>query len=205
MQLMGFVRTFSLCCLLVLTGVADAASRQPVRSDGGMVVTASDIASQIGADILERGGNAVDAGVAVGFALAVTFPSAGNIGGGGFMVIYDASQQRATAIDYREMAPLGADKDMYLDEEDNVIEGLPTDGHMAVAVPGTVAGLLYALENYGTMDRKQVISPAIDLARKGFTVNWHLARSLERSGERLSRHSESKRIFLNDGEYWKAG
>ncbi|XOV89146.1 MAG: gamma-glutamyltransferase [Pseudomonadota bacterium] len=189
----------------VVASVAMAASPQPVRSTQGMVVSASDLVSAIGADILAEGGNAVDAAVAVGFGLAVTFPSAGNLGGGGFMVIYRASDRHATTIDYRETAPGAATENMYLDANDNVVEGASTDGHGSVAVPGTVAGLLYVLEQYGSMSRRQVMAPAIRLASRGFEVNWHLQESLKRSEERLSLHPESRRLYLRDGNFYRVG
>ncbi len=194
------------CVLLLVTSESTlAASRLPVRSDGGMVVSASSLASQIGVDVLNQGGNAVDAAVAVGFALAVTFPSAGNLGGGGFMVIHSAEAGKSTTIDYRETAPAAAHADMYLDEAGNVIEGGPTDGHRSVAVPGTVAGLLLALERYGSLSREAVIAPAIALAAEGFTVNNYLEASLQRSVERLSSHPESQRLFLGGGQGLIAG
>ncbi len=189
----------------IVSSLTMAASPQPVRSNNGMVVSASDIVSAIGADILADGGNAVDAAVAVGFGLAVTFPSAGNLGGGGFMVIYRATDRHATTIDYRETAPLAASENMYLDADGNVVAGAPTDGHRSVAVPGTVAGLLYALEHYGTMSRRQVMAPAIKLASRGFDVNWHLQESLKRSEERLSLYPESRRLYLRDGDFYSVG
>ncbi len=182
-----------------------AASRLPTRSDAGMVVSASNLASTIGAEVLADGGNAVDAAVAVAFALAVTFPSAGNLGGGGFMVIYLADTGSATTIDYRETAPAAAFRDMYLDADGNVIEGASTNGHRSVAVPGTVAGLLYALERYGSLPRERLIEPAIRLARDGFEVSDYLEASLTRSRERLASHPESKRLFLNGGDGFAAG
>ena len=185
--------------------VLNALSREPVRSKKGMVVSASPIASKVGAEILERGGNAVDAAVAVAFALAVTYPTAGNIGGGGFMVIHDATTGKDVAIDYREKASARAHRDMYLDANGDVIDGLSTNRHLAVAVPGTPAGLLLALDRYGTLDRATVMAPAIELAAEGFTVGFHLAQSLVRGAERLGRHAESKRIFLRDGRPFKQG
>ena len=185
-------------CLLVSTSV-QSASRLPVRAENGMVVSASEIASRIGVNVLEAGGNAIDAAVAVAFALAVTFPSAGNLGGGGFMVIYLAEENRATTIDYRETAPAGAFRDMYLDGDGEVVAGASTDGHLSVAVPGTVAGLLHALEAYGSLPRQTVLAPAIELADVGFEIDDYLAASLERSRERLASHPESAAIFLNKG------
>ena len=191
---------FSLVCTS-----AQAASRLPVRSEGGMVVSVTRLSSEVGAEILDAGGNAIDAAVAVAFSLAVTWPSAGNLGGGGFMVIYLADEQRATAIDYREMAPRRAHRDMYLDAEGNVIEGGPTDGHLSVAVPGTVAGLIYAQEKYGKLPLQAVIAPAISQAQEGVVMGDYLEASLERSRERLASHPESARLFLNNGEGFHAG
>ena len=200
----------NLLTVLLITSallVADtqAASRLPVRSDGGMVVSVSEISSRVGVEIMDAGGNAIDAAVAVAFSLAVTWPSAGNLGGGGFMVIYLAEEQRATAIDYREMASRHAHRDMYLDADGNVIEGGPTDGHLSVAVPGTVAGMIYAQEKYGRLPLKKVITPAIRLAEEGFVVSNYLEASLERSRERLAKNAESTRLFLNNGEGFLAG
>ena len=192
-------------CLCLHGPAGYAASRLPVQSDRGMVVSASEIASRVGVGILAAGGNAVDAAVSVAFALAVTFPSAGNLGGGGFMVIYLADEQRATTIDYREIAPLAASRDMYLAEDGSVVVGAPTDGHGSVAVPGTVAGMLYALQKYGSLRRDQVLAPAIDLAESGFVVNDYLTTSLHRSSDRLSSHPESSRIYLRDGELFSVG
>jgi gamma-glutamyltranspeptidase/glutathione hydrolase len=190
---------------LGLGATAHGASRLPVRAEQGMVVSASELASRIGADVLAEGGNAVDAAVAVGFALAVTFPSAGNLGGGGFMVIYLAEENRATTIDYRETAPAAASRDMYLDEQGELVEGAPTDGHRSVAVPGTVAGLLYALDRYGSVSRQRVMAPAIKVAREGFQVGDYLEASLMRNRDRLYSHPESRRRFLNDGPGYQAG
>lgn len=184
---------------------AVAASREPLRARHGVVVTSSPLASQVGLHILKEGGNAVDAAVAVGFALAVTHPSAGNLGGGGFLVYHDARSGRSTTVDYREKAPGLATRDLYLDDHGEVIAGLATDTHRSVAVPGTVAGLLYALEKYGSMERKAVLKPAISLAEKGFPVSFHLARSLRRSEGRLSRWPASRRIFLRDGDFYDEG
>jgi len=194
-----------LLCTLLLVPETEAASRLPVRSDTGMVVSASALASRIGAAILDQGGNAVDAAVGVGFALAVTFPSAGNLGGGGFMVIYLADEGRATTIDYRETAPAAAFRDMYLDADGNVIANASTDGHRSVAVPGTVAGMLLALERYGSLSRERVLAPAIDLASNGFVVDNYLEASLERARDRLQSNAESTRLFLQGGAGFIAG
>ncbi len=181
-----------------------AASRPPVRGKNGMVASVSEIASQVGVDVLKRGGNAVDAAVAVGLALAVVWPSAGNLGGGGFMVIRLANG-KATAIDYREMAPGAAYRNVYLDERGEYVAESSTYGHMAAGVPGTVAGLAYALEKYGSMKWAEVAAPARKLAAEGFPV-WHqLERSLKGASRQLSRYPETNRIFLRDGRPYETG
>jgi gamma-glutamyltranspeptidase/glutathione hydrolase len=181
-----------------------SASRPPVRGKQGMVSSVSEIASQIGVDILKRGGNAVDAAVAVGLALAVVWPSAGNLGGGGFMVIRLADG-KATAIDYREMAPAAAHRNVYLDEKGDYINGSSTYGHRAAGVPGTVAGLAYALEKYGKMSWADVAGPARKLAADGFPVWYQLERSLKNASDGLSRYPETKRIFLRGGYPYETG
>ena len=157
------------------------AARDPVsdRSSEGMVSTACSAATAVGVAILEMGGNAVDAAVATGFALAVTFPSAGNIGGGGFML---ARMDSGTVffIDFREKAPLAASGNMYLDLTGEVIEGMSTIGHRACGVPGTVAGLYMAWEMYGTLEWEELLEPSIRLAEQGFTIDSHLASSLQK-------------------------
>jgi gamma-glutamyltranspeptidase / glutathione hydrolase len=195
-------------CFALLTALAApanyAVSRPPVRGKHGMVVSVSEIASQVGVDTLKRGGNAVDAAVAVGLALAVVWPSAGNLGGGGFMVIRTADG-RATAIDYREMAPAAAHRNVYLDAKGDYIPESSTYGHRAAGVPGTVAGLAYALEKYGTMKWADVAEPARRLAANGFTVWRELELSLKGSSKSLSRYPETKRIFLRDGRPYEEG
>ncbi|SHG47155.1 gamma-glutamyltransferase 1 . Threonine peptidase. MEROPS family T03 [Marinomonas polaris DSM 16579] len=170
----------------------------PTWAKNGMVASQEAIASTVGVDILKQGGNAVDAGVAVGFALAVTLPRAGNIGGGGFMMIYDAKSKKTIALDYREMAPVKAYKDMYLDKDGNAVEELSRFHGLAVGVPGTVAGLVAALENYGTMDLKTVMAPAIELAEKGIIVTPDLYTSLQNAKARLQKWDSSKPIFFKD-------
>jgi gamma-glutamyltranspeptidase / glutathione hydrolase len=181
-----------------------AAARPPVRGKRGMVSSVSEIASQVGVDVLKRGGNAVDAAVAVGLALAVVWPPAGNLGGGGFMVIRQASG-KATAIDYREMAPAAAHRNVYLDDKGEYIKESSTYGHAAAGVPGTVAGLAYALEKYGTMKWAEVAKPARRLAAEGFPIWYQLERSLNGASERLARYPETKRIFLRDGKPYETG
>ena len=171
----------------------------PVNTANGMVVTEQALASQVGADILKQGGNAVDAAVAVGFALAVVLPNAGNIGGGGFMVIHDAKSGKNIALDFRELAPSKAHRDMYLDEKGNVIPESSIYSHKAIGVPGTIAGLDLALRKYGTMRLVDVISPAIRLAEQGFPISPHLASLLDAEREHLGKWPASKAIFFKNG------
>lgn len=178
----------------------------PVWAKNGMVATQEALASDIGLKILKDGGNAVDAGVAVGFALAVTLPRAGNIGGGGFMMIYDAKQGKTVALDYREKAPSSASRDMYLDEDGNAVSDLSRYHGLAVGVPGTVAGLLKALEDHGTMSRGQVMAPAIALAENGIEVTAGLSESLEALSDRLQKWPSTKKIFFKpDGSAYQPG
>ncbi len=196
---------FLLVALLVLCAPA-LAQRAPVEARHGMVVSASRLASEIGADILQRGGNAADAAVATGIALAVTYPRAGNLGGGGFAVLRMADG-RATSIDFRETAPAAASRDMYLDDKGQVISGQSTVGYKAAGVPGTVAGLALLHERYGSrkLSWSQLLEPARRLAEQGFVVSAAMARDL-RSSERLfGPFAESRRIFLRDGRYYEAG
>lgn len=160
----------------------------------GMVVSGHPVASRVGLNILRRGGNAIDAAVATGFALAVTLPSAGNIGGGGFMVIR-FSDGRTTTIDFREKAPGRASRDMYLDEKGEVISDLSTTGILASGVPGSVRGLGLAHEKYGRLSWEDVVSPAVELAESGFAVTYQLHRGLTAREERLTRFEETRRIF----------
>lgn len=183
---------------------APGASPEPVRARHGIVASVSDIASRVGVDILKRGGNAVDAAVAVALSLAVTWPSAGNLGGGGFMVIRKATGE-AEIIDYRERAPLAANRDMYLDKEGNIIKGSSTVGYRAVGVPGSVAGAYLAQKRHGKLTWAQVVEPARRLAVEGFEVNIHLARSLRATSKTLALFPDSNRIFLRGGKYYEEG
>ncbi len=167
----------------------------PIYARNGMVASQEAVASRIGVAILKQGGNAIDAAVAVGFALAVTLPRAGNLGGGGFMLVHHAESGETVAIDYREKAPAAAHRDMYLDDKGQVIKNKSRYTPFAVGVPGTVAGLLLAHEKYGKLSRAQVMTPAIKLAAEGITVTADLAGSLKRVQKRLSLHPESARIF----------
>ncbi|MCH8333656.1 gamma-glutamyltransferase [Candidatus Sumerlaeota bacterium] len=168
----------TLLAAIVLHGAPAEAG--PVYAKHGMAVSAEPNASRAGVEILQAGGNAFDAAVAVGFALAVTYPSAGNVGGGGFLVGLTA-EGKPVAWDFREVAPAAASRDMYLDDEGEIVPRLSTRTHRAVGVPGTVDGLLGVLEKYGTMSRKRVLAPAIRLAEKGFAISYGLSRSLARS------------------------
>jgi len=178
----------------------------PVIGRNGMVTSREKMASQVGADILKAGGNAVDAGVAVGFALAVTYPQAGNIGGGGFMVIHLAEENKSIAIDYREMAPSRAHRDMYLNEDGSVDNDRSKYGALAAGVPGTVAGMVHALENYGTMSLAEVIKPAYDLANDGFPMYNYLQSSLNGRKERLMENEAAAKVFYKaDGSSYDYG
>jgi gamma-glutamyltranspeptidase/glutathione hydrolase len=185
-----------------------AASREPVRARHGVVASTNEVASQVGVDIMKRGGNAVDAAIAVAFALAVTHPAAGNLGGGGFMMIR-LKDGRSTAIDYREMAPALATRNIYLDKNGKVIEGEggSIEGYRAAGVPGTVRGMELALKKYGSgkLSWAQLIEPARKLAANGFSVTYNLARSLRGSREYLSKYPETKRIYLNNGSFYNEG
>ena len=185
---------------------SEDAIHHPVWAKNGMVATQEALASDIGLKILKDGGNAVDAAVAVGFALAVTLPRAGNIGGGGFMMIYDAKQGKTVALDYREKAPSSASRDMYLDKDGNAVSDLSRYHGLAVGVPGTVAGLLKALDNHGTMSRGQVMAPAIALAENGIEVTAGLSESLEALSDRLQKWPSTKKIFFKpDGSAYQPG
>jgi len=183
------------------------APAQSVLAHNGMVVAQESRAARIGVEILDRGGNAVDAAVATGFALAVTYPRAGNIGGGGFMVIHLTKDDRDTTIDYRETAPAAATATMFLDAQGNPDPAKSRDSALAVGVPGTVAGLALALETYGSgkFTLADLIAPALDLAQKGFPVEDDLADSLPGARERLGRWPSSASIFLNGGDVLHEG
>jgi gamma-glutamyltranspeptidase/glutathione hydrolase len=191
---------------LVLAGAggSHAASQAPVAAEHGMVVSAQHLATKIGVDVLRRGGNAVDAAVAVGYALAVVYPAAGNLGGGGFMTL-QLADGRKTFLDFREKAPLAATANMYLDKDGNVVKGLSTLGHLAVGVPGTVSGMEYAREKYGTMKRADLIAPSIQLADKGFELQQGDVDMLQTSTDHFRKDPASAAIFLNKGEAFAVG
>ncbi|WP_313655027.1 gamma-glutamyltransferase [Pantoea sp.] len=184
----------------------DSDTFHPVKAQHGMVASVDAMATRVGVDILRQGGNAVDAAVAVGFALAVTHPQAGNLGGGGFMLLRTASG-RATAIDFREMAPGHASRDMFLDKQGNADSKLSLTSHLASGTPGTVAGLALAAQKYGTLPLSTLLAPAIKLAREGIPVNDALADDLKTYGkEVLINHPNSKAIFYKpDGTPWQKG
>jgi len=183
---------------------AHAASAPPVAAEKGMVVSAQHLATEIGVNVLKRGGNAIDAAVAVGYALAVVYPAAGNLGGGGFMTARFADG-RNTFLDFREKAPLTARRDMYLDKDGNVIKGLTTTGWLAVGVPGTVSGLEYARQKYGTMTRTALIDPAIRLAEDGFVLDQGDVDKMAAAAEGLQKFAATAGIFLNKGKPFVAG
>jgi gamma-glutamyltranspeptidase / glutathione hydrolase len=172
----------------------------PVHALHGMVSSESALASDVGVEVLRKGGNAVDAAVAVGFALAVTMPNSGNIGGGGFMVLHDGRTGKDTAIDFREVAPAGATRDMYLDANGNVVPDKSLFTQAAIGVPGTVAGLTYALEHYGTMKRADLVAPAVRLANDGFPVGETLARLFVAEHDHLMAWDGTRRVFSHAGK-----
>jgi len=194
--------------LVVALNVPVTFAREPVRARHGIVASTNEIASRVGVEIMKRGGNAVDAAIAVAFALAVTHPAAGNLGGGGFMMIR-LKDGRTTAIDYREMAPAAAHRDVYLDKNGNLIEGEGGSlvGYRAAGVPGTVRGMELALKKYGSgkLTWAQLVEPARQLAGRGFVVTHSLARSLHGNREYLEKYAETKRIYLKGGQFYKEG
>ncbi len=192
----------SLLLILWLASAAGAAPMHPVHGSHAMVASMHELASRAGVETMQAGGNAVDAAVATGFALAVVFPQAGNLGGGGFMLVRMADGA-THFVDFREKAPGSATPDMYLDAQGNVIENASLVGYKATAVPGSVAGLTHAQKTYGKLPLRQVIAPAIKLARDGFALAWEDAEDFRDDG--LARFSESKRIFQRDGNYYKPG
>jgi gamma-glutamyltranspeptidase/glutathione hydrolase len=178
----------------------------PVWAENGMVASQEALATKIGVDILKVGGNAVDAAVAVGFALAVTLPQAGNLGGGGFMIVHDAKSGETVAIDYREKAPAGASRDMFLDAAGNADSDLSQKSALAIGVPGTVAGLALALERYGTISLDRAIAPALALAEGGIVVTPGLSESLKANEEELKDWPSSAKIFFKpDGAAYEPG
>ncbi|HKK76579.1 MAG TPA: gamma-glutamyltransferase [Saprospiraceae bacterium] len=189
-------------CRQIPIAPAEYASPKSAIEDNAMVVSPHPLSSQVGVDILKQGGNAIDATVAVHFAMAVVFPRAGNIGGGGFMVLREADGAIA-ALDYREKAPATAFRDMYLDSLGNIIDGLSTKGHLASGVPGTVDGLIRAHQRYGQLDFAKLIQPAIDLARNGFAITQTEADRLNRYMEDFAKYNKDDSPFIK--ERWQEG
>jgi gamma-glutamyltranspeptidase/glutathione hydrolase len=195
-------RLFFLFILTLAMAAPAVASTHPERAEHAMVVSVHAIASQVGVDIMKSGGNAVDAAVATGFALAVVHPPAGNIGGGGFMLIRMADG-KTHFVDYREKAPAAATRDMYLDAQGNVIEGASEIGYKSIGVPGSVAGMVLAEQKYGKLGLKRVLAPAIKLARDGYPLTWGEAADLHDQG--LTKFPESRRVFQRNGDFYKTG
>ena len=202
------------CTLLSTQAIADESAAiirydgiyQPVIGKNGMVSSQRMLSSQIGAEILSQGGNAVDAAVATGIALAVTLPRAGNLGGGGFMLVHMANSDQTIAIDYREMAPKAAHRDMYLDENGDVDNKKARFSHASIGVPGTVAGLAHALEKYGTMSWKQVLAPAIKLAEEGILVSYDTSESFKSRQKLLTANEATAQTFFKkNGVPYEAG
>jgi len=204
----ALTKIFAIACsvfFLFTTPRSILAEKWPEYAQKGMVVSTNRIASEIGVEILKRGGNAIDAAVATGFALAVVDIKAGNIGGGGFMVIYLKNGEAAT-IDYRETAPAAAHEKMFLDEEGVLIKDINHESYLSVGVPGTVAGLLLALEKYGRLSRAEVLRPAIELAERGFPVSYAFTQDFSRLEERFKKHSATQKAFYKkDGGVYQPG
>jgi gamma-glutamyltranspeptidase / glutathione hydrolase len=198
------LRLLSLLLVVVALGIPAVASNavRPAHGAKAMVATVHPEASKAGAAIMQQGGNAVDAAVAISFALAVVYPEAGNIGGGGFM-LFRQPDGEVHFVDYREKAPAKATANMYLDNQGNVIPNMSTIGYRAIGVPGSVAGLVYAQKHWGKLTLKQVMEPAVRLARDGFVLDYEEARAFRDS--QLAQFPESHRIFQRDGDYYQAG
>ncbi|WP_438754470.1 gamma-glutamyltransferase [Pararhizobium sp. O133] len=200
-------RTAAIAALIVSLSLppAFAASPEPVKAEHGMVVTAQHLATDVGVEVLKKGGNAVDAAVAVGYALAVVYPTAGNIGGGGFMTIR-LKDGKTTFLDFRERAPIAATKTMYLDDKGEIVKGASTAGYLAVGVPGSVLGLETAREKYGTLSRQDLLAPAIRFAKDGFVLDQGDVASLGNGAKKLAKDKAAATIFLKpDGKTFAIG
>jgi gamma-glutamyltranspeptidase/glutathione hydrolase len=191
-----------LILLLALVPALSAAPLRPTHAPHAMVASVHELASRAGVEIMQAGGNAVDAAVATGFALAVVHPQAGNLGGGGFLLLRTATGE-THFIDFREKAPAAATENMYLDAQGNVIEDLSVIGYKSIGVPGSVAGLVYAEKKYGKLSLEKVIAPAIKLAREGFALAYEDTEDLKDAD--LAKFADSKRIFQRNGNYYKPG
>ncbi len=186
--------------------VTAPASAEPVKGKSAMVAAGEPIAADVGLQVLKDGGNAVDAAVTIAFTMAVTLPQAGNIGGGGFMLIRSAKKKEVVAIDYREKAPAAATRDMFLDKEGNPDKTLSRFSHLSAGVPGTVAGLALALEKYGTISLAEALTPAIKIAENGFTITPALRAAIKKNSERLQKFPAAHAIFTKaDGSFYKPG
>ena len=194
--------SFAVAIAIWVAPSARAATLAPVRAPHAMVASGHQLASRAGVEVMRQGGNAVDAAVATGFALAVVLPEAGNVGGGGFMLLRLADG-RAHFLDFREKAPAAAARDMYLDAKGNPVPDASVVGYRAIAVPGSVAGLVYAEKKFGKLKLAQVMAPAIRLARQGFALSARDARQLREPS--LAAFPESHRIFQRDGRYYPPG
>ena len=204
MRIASFAARLSVAAFVATPLASLAASLAPVAAENGMVVTAQHLATRAGVDVLKDGGNAVDAAVAVGYALAVVYPAAGNLGGGGFMTI-QLADGRKTFLDFREKAPLAATANMYLDKDGNVIKGASTHGWLAVGVPGSVSGMEYARAKYGTMPRAALLAPAIRYAKDGFVLQQGDVDMLWTATADFRKDAPSAAIFLNAGEPYQVG
>lgn len=193
----------ALICLVITSQVAIAQSTS--IGANGMVASVDDYATDVGVQILKKGGNAVDAAIAVHVALAVTHPNAGNLGGGGFFVIWLQDKELATTIEFREEAPAKGHRDMYLDEDGNVIRGLSTFGYRAVGVPGSVAGLWMAHQKYGSLPWKDILEPAYKLANDGIVLDYWLSNTLSAHTARFNRFPSSKAVYTKNGEPYAYG
>ena len=206
---MKFIAGIILLCGFALAGaeaILEGERFHPVTGSQGMVVTSHTLATEVALEVLKEGGNAVDAAVTAGFALAVTQPRSGNIGGGGFMLYAPGDGSKVEAIDYREKAPAGATETMFQDDSGNVVQNSSRFTHKAAGVPGTVAGLALALEQHGTLTLKQALAPAIKLARDGFIVPARFTEGLEQARDRLARWPATLETFYKeDGSAWQAG
>jgi gamma-glutamyltranspeptidase/glutathione hydrolase len=213
-KLSGLNNSALLVFLIVLVGAVVAHGQAilsgdrsvPVEAKNGMVVTSHTLATEVALEVLKKGGNAIDAAVTAGFALAVTQPRSGNIGGGGFMLVSSEEKKEVVAIDYREKAPAGATRDMFLDADGNADQKLSRYAHISAGVPGTVAGLALALEKYGTISLADALAPAIELAEKGFVVTPRFSKGVKSKQEILFRYEAGKKKFLKeDGSFYEPG
>ncbi|MEX1138140.1 MAG: gamma-glutamyltransferase [Bacteroidota bacterium] len=201
------LKLFGAIAILIL--FSGGAAKDPVRAKSGMVVSSHVLASEVGVRILKNGGNAVDAAVATGLALAVVHPAAGNIGGGGFMIVYK-NDGTVTALDFREKAPAAAHERLYVDSSGNYIDNLNHEGYLSIGVPGTVAGFDLALKRFGSRSWKELTAPAVELAEKGFPLSWAMIDDFKALSEDWKRYPSSARTFFKKdtvhyepGEIWK--